>query len=112
MTCRSGEQPAVTESLYFGTNKPGGIVTQEEWTTFVNETVTPAFPEGLTSWAASGQWRMATGAIERELSHVLQLTHDDSPKRNEAVHQIVEKYKRDFQQEAVLRVRSKTCIAF
>ncbi|MBA2485607.1 MAG: DUF3574 domain-containing protein [Nitrospira sp.] len=25
------------------------------WNTFVKETVTPAFPEGLTSWAVSGR---------------------------------------------------------
>jgi hypothetical protein len=110
--CRAGEQPAVTESIYFGTNKPGGVVTAEEWTAFVNGAVTPAFPEGLTSWAASGQWRMATGTIERELSHILQLTHDDSPQRNHAIQLIVDKYKHDFQQEAVLRVRSRTCIRF
>lgn len=111
-TCRLGEQAAVTESIYFGTNKPGGVVSAEEWATFVNESVTPAFPEGLTSWAASGQWRMAGGTIEREVSHVLQLTHDDSPQRNQAIRTIVDKYKRDFQQEAVLRVRSRTCIRF
>ncbi len=111
-SCRSGEQAAVTESIYFGTNKPGGVVSKEEWAVFVNESVTPAFPEGLTSWAASGQWRMATGTIEREVSHILQLTHDDSPQRNQAIQTIVDKYKRDFQQEAVLRVRSRTCIRF
>lgn len=110
--CRSGEQAAVTESIYFGTNKPGGVVSKEEWAVFVNESVTPAFPEGLTSWAASGQWRMATGTIEREVSYILQLTHDDSPQRNQAIQTIVDKYKRDFQQEAVLRVRSRTCIRF
>ncbi len=111
-TCRSGEQAAVTESIYFGTNKPGGIVSAEDWAAFVNESVTPAFPEGLTSWAAAGQWRMASGTIEREVSHILQLTHDDSPQRNQALETIVNKYKREFQQEAVLRVRSQTCIRF
>ncbi len=110
--CPIGEQTAVTESIYFGTNKPGGIVTSEEWAAFVNDTVTPAFPEGLTSWAASGQWRMASGAIERETTHILQLTHDDSPPRNQAIQTIVDKYKHDFQQEAVLRVRGRTCIRY
>lgn len=110
--CPIGEHPAVTESIYFGTNKPGGIVTPEEWAVFVNETVTPAFPEGLTSWAASGQWRMASGAIERETTRILQLTHDDSPPRNQVIQALVEKYKQDFHQEAVLRVRSRTCIRF
>lgn len=110
--CGGGETPSVTETLYFGTAKPGGIVSQEEWTAFVNEAVTPRFPEGLTSWAASGQWRMANGRIEHEASHLLQLTHDGSERREQAVRQIMERYKKDFQQEAVLRVKSRTCISF
>ena len=105
LSCRHGEQPVVTESLYFGTKRPGGVVTPEEWNAFVNEVVTPAFPAGLTTWTASGQWRMASGVIERETSHVLQLTHDDAPQYDQAVHAIMARYKRDFQQEAVLRVR-------
>lgn len=112
VSCRSGERPVVTESLYFGTNKPGGAVTPEEWNAFVTEAVTPAFPSGLTTWTASGQWRMADGVIEREASYVLQLTHDDSTQDDQAVQAIVARYKRDFRQETVLRLRSKACVLY
>lgn len=111
-TCRPGEHPVVTDTLYFGTHKPGGVVTAEEWTTFVNETVTPAFPAGLTTWSASGQWRMADGTIEREPSHILQLTHDETASDDQAIESIMRRYKTDFQQEAVLRLRARSCAAF
>lgn len=111
-TCRPGEHPVVTDTLYFGTHKPGGVVTAEEWATFVNETVTPAFPAGLTTWSASGQWRMADGTIEREPSHILQLTHDETTSDDQAIESIMRRYKTDFQQEAVLRLRARSCAAF
>ncbi|MBX3235340.1 MAG: DUF3574 domain-containing protein [Nitrospiraceae bacterium] len=102
----------MTETLYFGTAKPGGAVSQEEWAQFVNDAVTPSFPAGLTSWIASGQWRMADGRIEHEASHILQLTHDGAEGKDRAIGTIMDQYKRTFQQEAVLRVRSRTCISF
>ena len=75
LTCLPSEHAVITETLYFGTAKPGGIVTATEWESFVNNVVMPAFPDGLTSWAAFGRWRMATGIVEQETSHILQLTH-------------------------------------
>jgi hypothetical protein len=110
--CNEGEKWAVTDTLYFGAAKPGGLVTEEQWNLFIDEAATPAFPEGLTTWSAEGRWRMANGAIEHEPSHVLQLTHDGTDARDRAVRTIMERYKKDFQQEAVLRVRSRTCISF
>lgn len=109
--CRPGEQEAVSESLYFGSVRPGGVVTPEEWQAFVAEEVTPRFPQGLTSWQASGQWLSAAGVLQREQSYVLYLVHPDSARDEQAVHQIIERYRKTFQQEAVLRVRSRVCMS-
>ncbi|BCA56986.1 hypothetical protein W02_41260 [Nitrospira sp. KM1] len=111
-SCRKGERPAITESLYFGRNKPVGTVSPEEWTAFVNRVVTPAFPEGLTSWAASGQWRLGDGTIDREDSYVLQVVHDQTDGRDSTIQQIVAKYKQEFHQEAVMRIRSSACVSY
>ncbi len=110
--CRPGEHPVIAETLYFGSNKPGGFVTDQDWATFVTETVTPAFPAGLTTWTASGQWRGAHGALDRETSHVLQLTHEDTPAFDGAIAAITARYKQDFQQEAVLRIRTPACVTY
>lgn len=100
------------EAMYFGAAKPGGRVTPEEWREFVHRVVTPRFPQGLTSWEASGQWQGATGVIEREASQVLHLVHPDSEKSELAVKEVISKYKAEFGQEAVLRVRSRACVSF
>ena len=111
-TCRSGEQSAIHDSLYFGTAKPAGVVTPAEWAEFLRGTVTPRFPQGLTVWQASGQWRSADGATVREPSHVLNLVHPGDEPSETAVLEIVAKYKSQFQQDAVLRVKAHACASF
>lgn len=112
LDCKGGEQLAIQDSLYFGTGKPNGVVTTEEWTDFLRIEVTPRFPQGLTVHEASGQWRGADGAIVREATHVLQLVHADDVSSDKRVVEVITSYKAKFQQEAVLRVRAATCVSF
>ena len=112
LTCKNGEQLAILDSLYFGTGKPNGVVTPEEWAEFLRSTVTPRFPQGLTVSQASGQWRGADGAIVREASHVLQLVHPNDTPSEKAVLEVVATYKAQFQQEALLRVQTHACVSF
>jgi hypothetical protein len=110
--CAAGQQYAVQDTLYFGTAKPNGSVSAEEWKRFLEETVTPRFPQGLTTAQAAGQWRGADGATVREATHVLQLVHPGGAAQDSAVADIAAAYKSKFEQEAVLRVRSPVCITF
>jgi len=109
MPCKGDESLAVQELLYFGTETPSGHVTPEAWTKFLGEIVTPRFPEGLSTWQASGQWRSASGEVIREPSYVLSLVHRDEAAPSHAVQEIIASYKTRFQQEAVLRVKSFAC---
>ena len=110
--CQSGEQPATMDSLYFGTALAQGRVTPQDWERFVADVVTPRFPEGLTSWAAAGQWRNAAGTIQKESSYVLHIVHSESRDENGRIREVIDLYKVRFHQEAVLRVRSAACISF
>ncbi len=111
MSCRDEERLAVQELLYFGTETPSGHVTAEAWTQFLSEIVTPRFPNGLSAWQASGQWRSASGQVIREPSYVLSLVHPDDIAPSKAVQEIIMSYKTRFRQEAVLRVKSYTCMS-
>jgi hypothetical protein len=110
--CSNGEQLFVNESLYFGTAKPTGVVTPAEWAEFLKSAVTPRFPQGLTVWQASGQWRGSDGAVVREASHVLNLVHPNDATNEKAVLETISAYKSLFQQEAVLRVKAHACTSF
>jgi len=109
--CRADEQKAVMDSLYFGTSMPGGRVTPEDWQAFLAEVITPRFHEGLTAWAAAGQWKDPAGGLQKEDSYVLHLVHEDTGKADRSIHEIVTSYKERFHQQAVLRVRSPACIS-
>jgi len=109
MPCGGDGRRAVQELLYFGTETPSGHVTPEAWAQFLSETVTPRFPEGLSAWQASGQWRSASGEVIREPSYILSLVHPDDAAPSKAVQEIIASYKTRFRQEAVLRVKSVVC---
>jgi hypothetical protein len=111
--CKTGEQFAIHDTLYFGTGIPaGGMVTADDWSMFLATEVTPRFPQGLTVSEAEGQWLGENGSIVQEASYVLQLIHSDDVPSEQSVLEIVSAYKTGFSQEAVLRVRARTCTSF
>lgn len=113
MAVLPGGSAAVLDRLYFGRAMPnGGEVSDDGWRTFLRESITPRFPNGLTYWAADGQWRDSTGLIVRERSFVLELLHDGVPARDSAIGIIIADYRSRFQQEAVLWMRGAVTVRF
>lgn len=111
--CDSAEQRWTRELLYFGRLRPGGRpISDEEWQDFLDEVVTPRFPDGLTVTDAYGQWRNRDGLVADEPSSVLTLLHPDTPELNRRVEAITRSYRQQFQQQAVLRDRSPSCVRF
>lgn len=103
---RRGALAFVRTELFFGTAKPAGFVTDEEFKTFLDQVVTPLFPDGLTVVKADGQFKGADGLTIKEDSYVLILLyplegHKASSKNIDAVR---EAYMTQHQQESVLRV--------
>jgi hypothetical protein len=100
--------------LYFGSERPDGSeVTQEELERFVDDEVTPRFPDGLTLLTGEGQWRDSSGEIVEEHSYVLILLYPPNDKEaNDEIEEIREAYKRAFEQESVLRVDDLDEVSF
>ncbi|HEX4782295.1 MAG TPA: DUF3574 domain-containing protein [Usitatibacter sp.] len=109
LRCPDGGRAAVTETLFFGTDRPGGAVSDAQWAAFLGEVVAPRFPQGFTTWPASGQWRGASGEVVRERSFVLSIVHAPGEESARDVAAIASQYKSRFGQEAVLRVASSGC---
>lgn len=110
--CNIGQEESAQESIYFGTGKKEGYVTSHEWSEFLDNTVTPKFPEGLTVTQASGQWKGNDGVVIKEPSYILTIVHNNSKTKVDSIIEIINTYKTKFQQEAVLRVKSNACISF
>ena len=97
----------IRTELYFGRNIPsGGTVSESDWQKFVDEIVTPRFPDGLTMIDADGQWRSKDGSIAREESKVIVLLYPRKQRKamNTKIEEIRAEYKKRFSQESVMRI--------
>jgi hypothetical protein len=101
--------------LYFGSSKPdGSVVSEKKFQRFVDEEVTPRFPDGLTVLTGNGQFKNSAGVILKERSMVLILLYPLEPNDSSSmkIEEIREAYKSAFQQESVLRVDSLASVSF
>jgi Protein of unknown function (DUF3574) len=92
--------------LFFGSLKPdGSMVSEEAFLTFLDEHITPRFPNGLTLLTGLGQFLTSQGVIIQEQSRLLILLYPVEERRanSEKVEQIRTEYKEAFEQESVLR---------
>jgi len=102
----------VSDTLYFGMSGAKEPVTDDQWNRFLSEVVTPLFPDGLTVWDAKGQWRGKSGKIGKEKTKVLLLIHPDSSQADRAIQEIIDAYKKQFDQESVMKVRAPADVSF
>jgi hypothetical protein len=103
---RAGALPFVRTELYFGSARPDGVVTDEEFRMFLDTEITPRFPDGLTLLKGDGQFRGDDGVIIKEQSFVLVLLYpyESTQKSGQRIQHIREIYKERFGQQSVLRV--------
>ena len=101
-----GAEPFARTELFFGTAKPDGTaVTDAEWRAFLNDEITPRFPDGLTVLSGLGQWQEADDDIVQERSMLVILLYppDAAADSSAKIEQIRTAYEQTFQQESVLR---------
>jgi hypothetical protein len=99
-------QTFVRTDLFFGTAKPDGVVSDEDFQLFLDEVVTPLFPDGLTVVKGEGQFRGENGITIKETSFLLIVLYplDQEGSGDKKVEQIRAEYKRRHRQESVLRM--------
>jgi hypothetical protein len=113
--CPPGLGPATLASAYFGRTHGGEeIVTDAAWARFMDEVVTPAFPDGLTVMDGAGQWRGRGGAISRQRSKVLvvALPEGDAAMAQARLAPVIAAYRDRFRQESVMVTTGAICLGF
>ena len=112
-TCQTDYLSMARLELYFGTTKKdGSTVSDAAWGSFLDEEVTPRFPDGLTVLRGYGQWRNSKGDIAKEGSIVLVILYFPSDETEAKIEDIRAAYKDRFDQEIVMRVDSANCVSF
>jgi len=112
-TTNTRQKLLIKDELYFGLTKPGGdTISESEWQQFLNTAITPRFQEGLTVLDSYGQYLNRNGILVKEKSKIVILIYENSPEKNQAIAEIIDIYKRTFQQESVLRVTTEAKVSF
>ena len=112
-TCPAGLAGRTQIELYFGRNIGETLaVDADAWARFVDEEITPRFPDGLSVIDLDGQWKdRASGRIVREPGKKVVIIVDSFEIARERVAAIIDRYKSRHQQQAVLVTARDICAA-
>lgn len=111
--CAEGTEQFVKYELFMGrSNQSGEVVDDAAWAKFLEDAVTPRFPDGLTVLDGHGQWRDSGGLIQKERSKLLVILAPPGDDGVRLISEVSAEYKRRFGQESVLRVESDACVSF
>ena len=111
-TCPEGQEPTRMAQLFFGRNTGDkAAVSETAFRRFVDEEITPRFPDGLTVLEGGGQWRGDENQLIREASKVVLIV---LPKKGDRMklNQVRDAYKKRFAQDSVLLVTQQSCVSF
>lgn len=112
--CLPPSRVMASAEIIFGRNIGDRVgVSDNDFTRFLAEELTPRFPDGLTVIDARGQWRDGTrNALIREPSKVVLLAFADGADKRAAVSAVAEAYKLRFRQHSVLTSVRTACVSF
>ena len=111
--CPAGHDARQRVDLYFGRNIGDRLgVSEQDFEAFVEQEVSPRFPDGLTITDGQGRWRGGDKTIVREPSKVITLVVDGTAEVQAHIDAIRAAYKARFKQEAVMEIASPACVGF
>jgi len=111
--CPAGQERMRTAQLFFGRNIAGkGSVSEADFRRFVDEEMTPRFPDGLTVLDAGGQWRGDENRLIREASKVVLIVLPPRHGAADRLEAVRAAYKARFHQESVLLITQAACVSF
>ena len=111
--CDLGLMSMMQVQLFFGRDiERRATVNDEQWRLFVDEEVTPRFPDGFSVSDVTGQYRDQSGVIVREPSKQMLIFTRTIAADQAKLNAIRDAYKRRFNQESVLLVQTPVCAGF
>jgi hypothetical protein len=111
--CRPGLAPKITADLYFGRNIGSSLaVSDADWARFVDEEITPRFPDGLSVSDIAGQWKGEDGLVVREPAKVVMIVLSGEEAEYARLDAVSDAYRKRFRQESVMLVQRQACVGF
>jgi hypothetical protein len=114
LVCQASAKPGVVAELFLGRNIGERLgVSDTAFRGFLDQEVTPRFPDGFSVVDAKGQYRdQEKSAITREPSKVLVIAIPDGAASDPRVAAIADAYKARFKQQSVLTTVRAACVGF
>ncbi len=112
--CPGGTEPYTEYRLFFGRGDAENprVVSDEDWSGFLEDTITVEFPDGLTVLDAYGQYTDSAATLIKEDTKVLIILVPPNGDSASGIDRIIKEYKRRFVRTAVLRQVISTCAVF
>jgi hypothetical protein len=114
-SCPAGLSAATVAEAFFGRSAGGReVVSDADWARFLDEVVTPAFPDGLSVLDAAGQWRGREGRVARERTKLLlvALPGGTPAEATTRLAPVIAAYRARFGQESVMLATRTGCVGF
>jgi uncharacterized protein DUF3574 len=114
LVCQASAKPGVVAELYLGRNIGERLgVSDTAFRGFLDQEVTPRFPDGFSVVDAKGQYRnQGKSAITREPSKVLVIAIPEGAASDPRLAAIADAYKARFKQQSVLTTVRAACVGF
>jgi Protein of unknown function (DUF3574) len=113
LACMAPQKPMMEVELMFGRTIGGRLrVTEARWARFLAREITPRFPDGLTVYDTTGQWRDASKkTVVRERSKIVRIITAEGAVQ-EKIDAIAAAYKKQFRQQSVGVLTRPACASF
>jgi hypothetical protein len=112
VSCPPGEDHRQVAELVLGRNIGQTLgVSEADFTRFLDEEVTPRFPDGLTVWDSQGRW-LDKGVVWKEPGKTLTIVLPGKPDDRRKLDEIAQAYETRFRQDAVLTMVHGACVSF
>lgn len=111
--CPDGQQRLRTAQLFFGRHVGGKpAVSEAEFARFVDEELTPRFPDGLTVMDGGQQWRGPENKLIRESAKVVLIVLPKRGGASQRIEAVRGAYKTRFNQDSVVLITQAACVSF
>ena len=110
--CPAGQEHLRTAQLFLGRKAADWPVTEPELRRFVDQEITPRFPDGVTVLDGGGQWRGPEDQLVRDAAKVVMIILPAKGEFLAKIDAVRAAYQTQFKQETVLQVTQPACVAF
>ena len=109
--CLVGQEHVRTAQLFLGRKAADWPVTEIELRRFVDQEITPRFPDGVTVLAGGGQWSGPQDQLMRDAAKVVMIILPAKGDILTKIDAVRAAYQTQFRQDSVLILTQPACVA-